>query len=485
MDSTPNASFAPTRQRLGQRAAVIGASMAGLLAARVLSEHYAEVVLLERDDLPEEAGPRKGTPQALHPHGLLARGRQVLDELFPGFTAAMLAQGAELADLQSEVALDAAFRRFESSPSGLHGLGASRLAIEAELRRRVRALPGVQLVTGVDVVAPVLDETGGRVTGVRFLVREAAEGETQNRSGHTLQADLTVDCSGRGSRSPSWLQSWGYPVPDEERVDVGIAYVSAYFRREGAMARGTAMDKAAIIHSSTPELPLPGVLIAQEPGADGVPRWVVGVGGYAGNHPALSLQGMRQRAAEMGVAQISRLLEEGTLIGEPARYVFPYSLRRHYERLRRFPAGYLVMGDALTSVNPIYGQGMTVAACEAVALADALQQGLPKLARRYFRATARVVDTPWQLAVGNDLAIPSVPGPRPLPVRVINAYVGRLMKVAAHDAVVARAFLEVLHLLKDPPSLFAPAVLWRVLRPGAAASRRAPDQWPASTVARV
>jgi 2-polyprenyl-6-methoxyphenol hydroxylase-like FAD-dependent oxidoreductase len=229
------------------------------------------------------------------------------------------------------------------------------------------------------------------------------------------------------------------------------------------------MDKAAIIHSSTPELPLPGVLIAQEPGADGVPRWVLGVGGYAGNHPAATLAGMQQRAAEMGVEQMTRLAQDGTPLGEPARYVFPFSLRRRYERLRRFPQGFLVMGDALTSFNPVYGQGMSVAACEALALQAALQQGPQGLAERFFRAAARVVDTPWQLAVGNDLSIPSVPGPRPLPVRVVNAYVARLMRVAVHDTVVARAFLEVLHLLKEPPSLFRPAIAWRVLRPGAAA----------------
>lgn len=464
----------PAQQRLGQRAAVIGASMAGLLAARVLSEHYDEVVLLERDELPEQAGPRKGTPHAQQPHGLLARGCQVLEHLFPGFTAALLAQGAEQADLQSEVALDAAFRRFESSPSGLRGLGASRLAIEAELRRRVRALPGVRLLTGVDVVAPLLAEAGGRVTGVRYLLRAVDEGEPRAAQGQSLDADLTLDCSGRGSRSAAWLQSWGFAPPPEERVDVGIAYVSAYFRRDGAMARGGAMDKAAIIHSSTPELPLPGVLIAQEPGADGVPRWALGVGGYAGNHPATSLQGMQQRAAEMGVEQMSRLAREGTPLGEPARYVFPYSLRRRYERLKRFPQGYLVMGDALTSFNPVYGQGMTVAACQALALSEVLRQGLPRLSERFFRAASRVVDTPWQLAVGNDLSIPSVPGPRPLPVRVVNAYVARLMRVAVHDAVVARAFLEVLHLLKEPPSLFAPGILWRVLRLGAASTRAAP-----------
>jgi 2-polyprenyl-6-methoxyphenol hydroxylase-like FAD-dependent oxidoreductase len=126
------------------------------------------------------------------------------------------------------------------------------------------------------------------------------------------------------------------------------------------------------------------------------------------------------------------------------------------------------MGDALTSFNPIYGQGMTVAACEALALREALAAGSAGLAARFFRAAARVIDIPWQLAVGGDLSISSVPGPRPLPVRVINAYIARLYRAARHDAVVSLAFLRVVHMLDKPESLFAPRVLWRVLTKGGA-----------------
>ena len=138
------------------------------------------------------------------------------------------------------------------------------------------------------------------------------------------------------------------------------------------------------------------------------------------------------------------------------RYLFAHSQRLHYERLRRFPAGYLAMGDALASFNPVYGQGMTVAACEALALRDALAAGLEGLPRRFFKAAAHVIDTPWQLAVGGDLALPLVEGPRPFPVRRINAYVARVQRVAVFDAVVAGAFVKVMHMVAPPPSLFAP-----------------------------
>ncbi len=436
------------------RAVVIGASMAGLLAARVLSERYADVVLMERDPLPEHAAARKGTPHAIHPHGLLARGRQVMDELFPGFTDALVAQGGLSGDIGTEVAVDAGGLRFAPSPVGVSGLAVSRLSIEAELRRRVRALAGVRLLTEVDVLAPLHVE--GRVAGVHWQPHDG-----QPRAGvETLAADLVVDCTGRGSRSPAWLREWGYEPPAEERVQIGLAYTSAYFRRvPGPPAL------SCVIGAATADVPRPSILIAQEPAEDGHPRWVAGVGGYAGDHVECTREAMAARARQTNSPEIAALAESAALIGQPMRYTMPHSERRHYEKLRRFPRGYLAMGDALASFNPVYGQGMTVAACEALALRDALASSHGEnLARRFFRVAAKIIDVPWQLAVGGDLALPQVQGPRPFPVEWINAYVARVQRAAVHDPAVAAAFIKVMHLLAQPSSLFAPSIVWRVLR---------------------
>jgi 2-polyprenyl-6-methoxyphenol hydroxylase-like FAD-dependent oxidoreductase len=175
-------------------------------------------------------------------------------------------------------------------------------------------------------------------------------------------------------------------------------------------------------------------------------------------------EAMAERARDINNLEIAALAERGEMIGEPMRYSFPHSQRRHYEKLRRLPSGYLAMGDALASFNPIYGQGMTVVACEALALRAALEKGMDGLAPRFFKAAARVIDMPWQLAVGGDLALPLVPGPRPFPVKLINAYIARVQRVAVHDAVVAAAFVKVIHMLAPPPSLLAPALMWRVWR---------------------
>ena len=387
----------PSSSSLGRRAVVLGASMAGLLAGRVLAECFDEVWLLERDGLADAPEARKGTPHALHAHGLLARGREILETLFPGFTAALAARGAMVGDLQLNAPFVAGGRRFAQGRCGRQGLACSRLAIEAEVRRRVRALPNVKVITDVDIVQPVLDD--GRITGVR-IVRRVSGGE------ETLAADLVVDCTGRGSRLPGWLREWGFDAPDEERVAVGIGYVTTYLRREPEQAP----DIAAMIFAATPELPLPGVLLAQEAEADGVPRWVATVGSYAGDGLPATIEAMRERARRMGDPTFARVLQESEPIGPVLRYGFAHSQRRRFERLAAFPERLLAMGDAIASFNPVYGQGMSVAACQALALQRSLRHGLAGVHRRYFRAAAKAVDVPWQLAVGADLAIPSVPG---------------------------------------------------------------------------
>lgn len=442
------------------RAIVIGAGMAGLLAARVLAEHHTEVLLVERDELPDAAAPRKGTPQAVQPHGLLARGREVIESLFPGFTDALVAQGALSGDIGLSGVVCADRQRFVRRASGIRGLTASRLAIEAELRRRLRQHAGVHFATGWDVVQPV--HADGRVSGVR--VRPAAGGDEA-----LWPARLVVDCSGRGSRLPGWLREWGYEAPEEQRVRIDLAYVSAYFRRDPQAA----LDAAAIVGTATPGMPRPSILIAQEPDAHGTPRWVAGVGGYGSDQVAVSLEAMRERALATGQTEIAALCTPEQLIGQPMRYGFPHSQWRHYEKLARFPQGLLALGDTIASFNPVYGQGMSVAAAQALALRDALAGGEAQLAQRFFHAAARVVATPWQLSVGADQALPQVGGPRTRMERWIGAYVARVRQAAVHDAEVADAFRRVVHLLAEPPSLMAPRVMVRVLVQALRAGRRA------------
>jgi len=336
----------------------------------------------------------------------------------------------------------------------------SRPLIEDEVRRRVRALPNVRFITRVDVLEPIFDVMQQRVTGVRVQVREGAEHAIQ---GGTLAADLVVDCTGRASRAPHWLRSMGFNPPEEERVVIGVAYATGYFERKPSQFPEAA-DTTVVLCQATAQKRLPAVMIAQEPEpGDTRPRWVITFGGFAGEHPEATLQGMEDRAAQGGADMIERVVRENKLLGPVTRYGFPHSQRRRYERLRRFPERFLVMGDAIASFNPIYGQGMTVAACEAIALRGALARGLEGVYKPYFRAASKAIDTPWQLAVGADLSIPSVHGNRTRVQRMINGYLTALFRAAERDATLTQAFKRVTHLLASPATLFRPNIVARVL----------------------
>jgi 2-polyprenyl-6-methoxyphenol hydroxylase-like FAD-dependent oxidoreductase len=202
-----------------------------------------------------------------------------------------------------------------------------------------------------------------------------------------------------------------------------------------------------------------GVIVAQDGG-----RWVVTMGGYFGDRAPSDDQGFLAYARSLPGPEIYDVIKDAEPLDDPTPYHFPSSLRRRYERLARFPEGYLAFGDALCSFNPIYGQGMSVAAMEAVALRETLEKGPDALARRFFAAAAKVIDTPWQMAVGADLAHPKVEGPRPLPVRFINWYVRKLFQAGARDPIVAKRFIEVANLLRPPPALMNPSIAWRVWR---------------------
>lgn len=429
-------------------AVVIGASLGGLLAARVLAETFGQVTLLERDLLPEVGEGRRGVPQGRHAHGLLGRGREVLEELFPGLTGDLVALGARSGDTQAQVRWYGGGQALCQAGSGLTGLAVSRPLLEGYVRGRVRALPNVQVFEGAVVRDLVTTPGGARVVGVRL----GREGDAPEE----FPADLVVDASGRGSRMPRWLSELGYDAPPEERVEVGLTYASGHFRRAGDLG-----GQHAVVVAASPEHPRGAAMIAQE--GD---RWIVSVGGRLGDRPPTDPAGFLAFARSLPAPEIAEVVGAGDLLGEIVPFSYPASVRRRYERLRRFPEGLLVFGDALCSFNPVYGQGMTAAALEALALRRCLMAGEHGLARRFFRAAGRVVDIPWSLAAGSDLRFPDVPGPRPLRVRLVNAYLARLFPVAWRDPVVARAFLRVTNLLSPPTSLLAPGIAWRVLTGG-------------------
>jgi len=398
--------------------------------------------------MPAVGDHRRGVPQGRHLHVLHPRGAQVLDELFPGLLARMTAHGAVRGDTTGTGRWQLSGHRFRQEHSGVSGILASRPFLEGHVRAALGDLPGVTLVPGHDIVGLTVTDDRRRVTGVR-LASHGATAPTE-----TLPADLVIDATGRGSRTPRWLTELGYPTPNEDRLEIGLGYASRTYRlRPGAL--GT---DHGVVTGATPSVPRGGVLAAIE--GD---RFILTVSGILGDHPPIDPTGFEAFAATLVFPDITQALEDAEPLDDPVAIRFPAGVRRRYERLRRFPQQLLVTGDAVCSFNPVYGQGMTVAALEALALRRLLAGGVPQ-PRRYFRDIARLVDVAWDMAVGGDLAFPQVPGPRPMTVRLVNAYLARLQAAAASDASLATAFIRVVGMLDRPETLLRPDRVIRVLR---------------------
>ena len=449
-------------KRLGEHAIVIGASMGGLLAARALSDFYTAVTVLERDTFPAADTPRKGVPQGRHTHGLLARGSAVLENLFPGYNNEVVTQsGGLLGDIANDLTWIGHNVALARGRSDLIGLAASRPVLEGHLRRRLLALPNVRAIENCAVHGLASDPARKRVTGVRACV--------DGKSEEIVDADLVVDATGRGSSSATWLEELGYQLPANEKVEIGIGYMTRKYRRQPTDLSG---KLGVIVAGSAPNW-RNGVILAQEKDS-----WTVSVGGLLGDDAPDNDQGFLAYLATLPTMKIHDIVAKAEPLTDYHRYRFVSSLRRRYEKLARFPESYLVFGDAICSFNPVYGQGMTVAAQEALTLQQCLRAGPNDLARRFFKAAAKIIDIPWDIAVGNDLRHPRVKGARPPMRRFINWYIGKLYLAATRDSRLATAFLQVANLTSPPASLLRPAIAWRVWR----SNRRPAQSLPSSAI---
>jgi len=438
-----------------RHAIVLGGSMAGLGAARALANHFERVTLVERDEIAQCTEHRKGVPQGQHAHGLLPSGYRVLSDYFPQMMDELAAEGAPRGDLTGD------FLWYQYGgwklrvDSGLDGILVSRPHLERKVRDNVLALPRISLLEGHDGGEPVFDLLSRRVTGLRVIDR--ATGKKTR-----LEADLVVDALGRGSPSPKWLALWGFGLVEETTVPIELGYATATFERRPGDLFGAI---GAVIAGTAPQ----STRYAATLGAEGN-RWIVTLAGCLRDYPPTDLAGWRDFAKSLPTPDLYNMVSDREPLGPPdnpiASYRFPANRHVHYERLKEFPPGYLVMGDAVCSFNPIYGQGMSVALAEARALDQCLAAGDARLASRFFREVTRIVAGPWAIATGEDYRYPAVEGRRPPGFAVISRYMARAHRAATRDPVVLRRFFEVASLLAPPPALMTPTIAWRVLLGG-------------------
>ncbi|RSD16833.1 FAD-dependent oxidoreductase [Amycolatopsis eburnea] len=440
-----------------ERAVVLGGSIAGLFTARVLAEVYGEVVVVDRDRF-TGPGVRQSVPQGRHAHGLLARGQQAAEELFPGLTGELREAGVAVGDVSARMRWYVDGHRLRPGPTGLLIIGAARPVLEHHVRARVAALPNVRFLTGHDIAGLAATADGSRVTGVH--VQERTGGSTPRR----LDAALVVDATGRGSRAPKWLSALGYPDVPVERVKVDLAYTSRRYR----LRTNPFTDEQSINVIATPGHPRGAFFHTL--GGD---ECLLSLTGLLGDHPPTDPEGFLAYAKSLPVPDVHDAIADAEPLTEPVCFRFPASTRRHYELLPRVPDGFLVVGDAFCVFNPVYGQGMTAAALQARTLRQHLGGTLRPA--RFFADAARVIDAPWEIAAGGDLAFPGVTGRRSVKTHLGNAYVARVQSAATRDAEVTNAFMRVAGLIDPPQALMRPRLALRVLR-GARRAARDDDQ---------
>jgi flavin-dependent dehydrogenase len=284
---------------------------------------------------------------------------------------------------------------------------------------------------------------GSDVAGVRL------------RGGEVVSADLVVDATGRGSRAPAWLAALGYPSPPETLVDPLLGYASRFYAIPEGFDPGW---KAVYLQADPPATRRTGGLFPQEGG-----RWICSLSGAGRDYGPTGEKEFLAFAKGLRDPVLYETIRDAEPLSPITGFRRTANHRRHFERLPAWPCGFVVLGDAACAVNPIYGQGMTVAALSALALDHCLREDAPDLERRFQRRAARAAAGAWLIATGEDLRYEeTLAPPTRLRTRVINAYVDRVVAAANVDRTVCASLLEVLALSSSPASLFAPGVLARV-----------------------
>jgi 2-polyprenyl-6-methoxyphenol hydroxylase-like FAD-dependent oxidoreductase len=447
--------------KLGERAVVCGASMAGLLAARVLSDFYETVTLVERDRLPAGFEQRRGVPQGRHLHALLSTGSQALEQLFPGLLDELVTAGANvLDDAPTQVYMRLGDHELDRSgtltdPASLVIYQPSRPFLESYVRRRVRAIENVRILECHDVVEPI-SNAAHRITGVRVVNRETSR-ET------VLDAELVVDATGRSARTPAFLQSLGYDRPTEQRYPVQLSYSSQFLRIPAGMLK----EKLILFGPEPERLTGAGVLAYEND------IWILTLIGVGGHELPDNLAGMIDCAAQFVPPWLIAALRAGEPLGPVSAQHYPTSTWRRYDKLRRFPPGLLVIGDAICSFNPVYGQGMTVAALQAVALRDCLADADGDVSKRFFRATTKRIAPVWRLNRLTDFALSPGDSWSLVLKRLLRWRFEMLQAATANDPVVAETMLRVLHLVDPPTRLLRPGLTMRMIAAGRRSRRSA------------
>jgi 2-polyprenyl-6-methoxyphenol hydroxylase-like FAD-dependent oxidoreductase len=437
-------------------AIIIGGSLAGLLAGRVLAKHFDRVTIIERDFFPEKPVSRPGIPQSRHLHILLNRGKILLEQLFPGLQNELIAAGSPILDPKSIAWFSPAGLAPQFAPDDSDLIMFSRDLLDWIIRRRLAENTNVHFQAGGTVTGFLVNADRTKITGVSVRFRDRQN--TSNIHEENLNADLIVDASGKVSQTPKWLKKLGYIPPQETVINAFVGYATAIYECSDRL-----LDKSAVFVTTAPPFRTRGGAIFPIEGN----RWLVTLGGGDRDYPPADETGFLEFARTLPTALIYDTIKDAKPLAPISSYRGTENRLRHYDRLHRYPENLIVVGHAVCAFNPIYGQGMTVAALDARMLDECLQThrkrhpegDLTGFGRQFQQKLAKLHTIPWTFAISQDSRYRESTGAKPnLGTRLIIEYMELVLKALVNDARVCQAFLEVLHMIKPPTILFHPMI---------------------------
>jgi 2-polyprenyl-6-methoxyphenol hydroxylase-like FAD-dependent oxidoreductase len=447
---------AKSNRKLGNHAIVIGGSLGGVLSARVLSDYYDKITVIERDKIPESTEPRDGVPQGRHVHVIYGGGANAIDGLLPGFFEDLVKAGSLKLDFCNDLVWYHGGVWKLRTDTDLISYWQSRPFLEAHVRRRVRNDFEIEFLEETEVRNLIADESKSRVTGVAVR-RVGADGDTT-----IIDADLVIDASGRNSRAPQWLEDLGYSKPDESEVEINLGYATRIYERPPDDTRNW---QVMGLFGTPPGLKKTGYIFPIED-----QRWMATEVGYLEDYPPDEDEAYIQFAREMELPDFYEAIKDAKPLTPIVTYRYPCNRWRHYERLSRLPQGFLALGDAICSFNPVYGQGMSACSLVVKLLSEMLDnvdrnRGLPiNFAKRFFREASKIVANPWLLATNSDFMYPETGGRKPFGTKLLNWYVKHVFTLCSSNKEVCSRFHRVLHFINGPEALFHPYVMLQVVK---------------------
>jgi len=434
-----------------KHAIVLGGSIAGLMTAKVLSQYYRQVTIVEKDAIHHYPESRKGQPHTKHLHGLLPCGLYILCDYFPGLFKEIIDNGGVVNDFGASMNWFTHGGFKKKVFLDIQGVSLSRPLLEHLIRERVFSLQNVTVLDNTSAKGLITSGDKQKINGV------VVENKTNQQTSY-LNADLVMDCTGRGSRTPQWLREMGYEDVPVSQVKIDVTYTTRIYKRDPSDAR------VRTWMACTPEAPKErrnGAVFAIEDN-----QWIISVGGWHGEHAKANEKDFLEFTKALPNPNIYDIASTCEPLSDIVQYKYPVSVRWNYEKLHHFPLSYLVLGDAVSSFNPVYGQGISSACLQAVELDKIMHENVDehKLAKTYFKRTLKIKNKLWQMSTGEDFRFPETTGTRPLGIKLMNRYVSLVHKATIKDEEVCRTFLKVMGLIDSPAKLLHPKIMWRILR---------------------